>query len=403
MRARIAAGVLLLLGCAGALSAESVTRVTLTSAASVSRANGEAIVGALTTGKLDVSAQANRNVRAELELDATVGEGSALTVPRAFVKVRLPWFRLMIGKTRVSFGRGFFLDAGDVIFGGGGLAVADFSAAVLRDDTTWLTELYLPLGDFSYLEGVLMPHLPPAGVFGSPAPTALVQDLSQLIVPVDWRLLSGGGRLAFRAGGTDLECGYLFSGRGGVHLPYLSAAGSLGLDWYAAASATIPASAPDWLHTADRLALSGGLFHLFDLRRGAALSGRLEFLLLPGGRWRPAPGGLTPVPLPPSEVIGQRVERASPAEVTATFASRYGLYLFPEVDYSPSESVHLLLRALVSPVDRSASLIGGAGWNVYQGLTLSGYLFSMAGADTATFGWNQPGGLGVAIGAEMIF
>ena len=93
----------------------------------------------------------NPIVRSELQLEETAGDGAVVTVPRASIKVRLPWFRFMIGKSRVSFGRGFFFDAGDVIFGGAGLLVSDFSASVLRDDTTWLLEAYVPLGQLSYL------------------------------------------------------------------------------------------------------------------------------------------------------------------------------------------------------------------------------------------------------------
>jgi len=390
------------------LAAESRTSVDLSSVLGVTRISGEAVASALTTGKLDISAASNPNVRGELQLRATIGNaaagsGAAVTVPRAYLKVRLPWFRFMIGKSRVSFGRGFFFDAGDVIFGGAGLAVTDLSASVLRDDTTWLLETYLPLGNFSYLEGVLLPYLGAGGVFGSPASTSLATDLTQVLTPVNWRNLSGGGRAVFRLAGVDMEAGYLFSGTSGVHLPYLAAAGSLGVDWYLAASATVPVSEADWPNLGERLAFSAGLFHLFRLSGDASIAGRIEGLVLPGGSWERASGGITPSTLPAVVVSGGTAAWPSASTVTSTFTSRYGLYLFPELDYSPSQALSLQLRSIVSPIDASATLIAGTGWNVYQGLTLSGYLYAMLGADDATFGWNQPGGIGAAVGAELIF
>ena len=133
------------------------------------------------------------------------------------------------------------------------------------------------------------------------------------------------------------------------------------------------------------------------------LAGRLEALVLPGGAWSRAPGGLAPISLPAPSASGPGYLRPDAAAVDATFASRYGLYLFPELDYAPTPTVALQLRSIVSPVDASATLIAGASWNVYQGLTLHAYLYGMAGADDATYGWNQPGGIGGALGAELVF
>ncbi len=381
--------------------AETVTAVTLDSSVAVFRSNDEAAATALTKGSLDVHATGNRNVRAMLRMDATVGDGLYFNVSRAYTTVRLPWFRFMVGKNRVSFGHGFLFDAGDVIFGGLSMGAVDLSASVLRDDTTWLAEFYLPLGSFSYAEAVFLPYLGPAGVFSSQSSGSVVQDVRLLALPVGGDTLSAGGRLAGRLGNVDMEAGYLYNGSGGLHVPYVSAAGNLGVNWYASVSATIPAADADWAHAGDRVAATAGFFSVLRPARETTLSIRFEAAVIPAGHWTEVASGITP--LSSTTASTSAASWPAAAEVNASFTSRYGVYLFPEVDLAPSKNLTLQLRSLVSPIDLSATIIGGAAWTVYQGLTLQGFLFVMAGDSTDTYGWGRTGGVGLLLGTQFVY
>ena len=69
---------------------------------------------------------------------------------------------------------------------------------------------------------------------------------------------------------------------------------------------------------------------------------------------------------------------------------RYGIYLFPELGYSPADNWNLSLSGLLSPVDRSGVVAAGAAWNILQGLTFSFSATAMFGGDADTFAWNRP-------------
>lgn len=282
-----------------------------------------------------------------------------LSLDKAYVKVRFPWFRLTVGKTRLGWGDGFVFNSGDVIFGSTGTAV-DLTAAEVRSETGWMTALNIPLGRFSFLEGLVMPAT------GDAEADLLVGDI---------RESSAGLRFYTKLAGFKWEGGYFFDGdasAGALHKPYLGIQGNLGIDFYLAASAAIPLQSAWESGFRESFNISFGLFHLQQLNRISSLSLRLETLVRPFGRWQPAAG-----------------------------ARDYGLLLYPEIAYQVSESLNLSLRSLVSPLDLSAQLTFGADWNVYQGFSLLGYLVANAGESSDLFAWQKAEALWT-FGADMM-
>jgi len=393
---RTIAGAFLVLSLVAAPPArgEVQSSVTLTGYGAVVRVGDSAALLPLMKGSLDLRSVGSENVRGLLQLDAWVGESIALSLPRAYVKVRLPWFRLTAGKTRVSWGDGFLFNAGDVVFGSMSLLAGGLNESVLRDETTWLAGLYVPLGPFSYLEGVLVPYDPlsasgdPLGLAGG---AGLVTALTQLLDPVTPEELAGGVRGVFRLGGVKVETGYFGSGRAGEHRPYLSLQGHLGVDWNLSGALAIPTTDPQWGRWDEWLDLSAGVLSLHRLPGGQVLSLRLEAAVRPGMRWREAEGA-------EAVAINDRVARAAGAT-----PPEYGLYLFPEVAFSPTDTLSVQARALISPVDGSALSMAGASWNVYQGLSLFTYLSVMAGDEDDLYAWEQDMGLAWVAGLEFVY
>jgi len=351
-------------------SAEIVSSVTLSGYGTVARAGDGAAVGAFLKGRLDLQSVGNENVRGQLQLDGWVGEEAVLDIPRAWLRFRLPGFRITVGKTRVSWGEGFLFNAGDVVFGSLDPLSGDISAAALRDQTAWLTAAYLPLGAFSFLEAVALPFGVPSG-----AAQGLGDDLAALLTPRPLDELAGGAGLrgVFKAGGVKLEAGWYADWAARAQRPYLSLQGHLLADWNLSAALAVPFDDPDWRQAAEWLAVTAGLFHLARLGGDRSLSLRLEGALRPGAAWHEAAG-----------------------------APVYGLYLFPEAALALSATLSLELRALLSPVDGSGLALLGAAWSPYQGLRLSAYVSAMAGDADDLYAWDY-GGPALILGAEFVF
>jgi hypothetical protein len=377
---------LLLPASAAPAGAEAAASVRITGYAMLARAGDEALLLALLRTRLDLRSEGNPNVRGEMQLDGWIGDGAALDIPRAYVKVRLPGVRLTLGKSRLSWGQGYVFNAGDVIFGSLDPIASDLSASELRDETAWLAALYVPLGAFSYLEGALLPY--------GPASLGLVTDMSALVAPVAPWQLAGGLRGVFKIGSAQLEAGYYASGREGEHRPYLALQGHLLVDYQLAAALHVPLVEPHWQNAAEWLALSAGLFHLSSFPGGRSLTARLEAAVRPAGLWGEATG-------------------AAALAVGTPGAPSYGIFLYSELDYGLSDTLLLQLRALISPVDGSALALAGPSWGVYQGLTLFAYASVMLGDSDDLYRWNQdpvassPGlplpSLALTLGAEYIY
>ena len=303
------------------------------------------------------------NVNGQVELEfypsdlygTESGEQDDFYLRKAYVKTRFPGLKLTVGKNRLAWGQGMVFNAGDILFGSLN-PVLDLTARELRSETAWLTAVNVPLGSFSFAEAVVLPPSLDRDEEGD------AKDIARS---------SLGGRIYFLAGELKVEGGYLYKGEEKVagdapgHRPYLGLQGNFGPDWYLASSAAFATdhqideqgAEDDWEKT---LTVSGGLFHLQEINRNNSLSLRLETLVFPCQNWE---------------------EEESRATV-------YGLYLYPEIIWSGS-SVSVSLQSVVSPLDSSAMITTGASWNIYQGLTLVGYLTFLAGEKSNTFAWDR--------------
>jgi hypothetical protein len=354
-----------------ALSAELLSTVTVSGYTSLlysGDARDPVRAAAVLKSSLNLDSVGNKNVKGYFQLDSFIAESFAVDIPRAYLKVRFPKFRLTLGKTRASWGDGFVFNAGDVLFGSMGALSGDLFDESLREETAWLGAVYLPLGAFSFLEAVVFPYaLPdPAGTF--------TDDLGALAGPIALHELAGGLRGAFKLGRTTLEAGYFASGREAEHRPYLSLHGHLLVDWNLSASLSIPMFDPTWQGWEQWLDLSAGLFHPLTIGLNRILSFRLEAAIRPGADWKEADGG-----------------------------AEYGMFLFPEIAFSPSETLSVQLRALISPVDRSALSVAGVSWNIYQGMDVFSYLSFMTGDGNDLYSFDSLGGLSWTGGLEFIY
>ena len=313
-------------------------------------------------GRLDLKSYGNKNVRAQLQLNTLLSEEVELDVPRAFVKVRFPGFRLTVGKTRVSWGEGFLFNAGDVVFEGMSL-LDNLTELELRDETDWMIVPYVPLGTFSFIEGLLLPHPRLSDNSGGALPMAV--PLSRI---------DTGSRIVTKALGIKFEGGYLYKGSEEIHRPYVSFQGNLlTLDWHLSSSLAIPSEDPDREALRDGWDISLGLFRLVNLASSGSIMFRFESGIRPFGQWKEA--------------------GPSPA------ASDYGIYLYPEVTLAVNDSLSYFVRSIVSPVDLSALNFAGLRWNIFQGFTMSFFFSLMLGDENDHFGWNRQGD--AALTSEM--
>ncbi len=315
-------------------------------------------------GRLDLKSYGNPNVRGQLQLDTLISEEIKLDVPRAFIRVRFPAFRLTLGKTRVSWGEGFLFNAGDVVFEGISL-LDNLTELELRDETDWMIVPYLPLGTFSFIEGLLLPH-PRLDEGGDGIPVTV--PLGQIDV---------GSRIHTKAAGIKLEGGYLYKGSEGRHRPYVSFQGGLlTLDWHLSTSLSIPTEDPDRESLRKGWDISLGLFRIVNLPSSGSITFRLESALAPFAHWK---------------------------EVSSSTPPDYGIYLYPEVTFAVTDSLSYFIRSIVSPIDLSALGFAGIRWNIFQGFTMSFYFSIMLGDENDRFGWNRPGDTALTSQMEYIY
>ena len=328
-----------------------------TTSAPVELVGGDSYLGWLTTASAGLSykSRGNKNVRADVAF--SLSAPGTLMMPlisleRAYLKARFPWFRVTAGKTRLGWGDGFIFNSGDVIFGSTDTAV-DLTAAEVRSETEWLTALNIPLGRFSFIEGVILaPEADSAGGF----PIGRIDHSS------------GGGRLYTKLAGIKIEGGYFFdqmSGSAPLHKPYIGLQGNLLVDWNISASTALPASGEIEDPFKDSFNLSAGLFHMVSLNSISMLTFRLEGLYRPFMGW-------------------EEETRASGDEPPV-----YALLLYPEISYSPIDTINISTRTIWSPVDNSALITAGAGWNVFEGFDLNFFALFNAGDPDDNFSWDK--------------
>ncbi|MDA3835285.1 MAG: hypothetical protein PF495_18015 [Spirochaetales bacterium] len=317
------------------------------------------------SAELSYTSVGNANVKSEVTLQfrfpspaIALDDGepsSAVVIPlvsvkSASIKARFPSFRLTVGKTRVSWGDGFFFNAGDLIYGSTETDGIDLTTNELRTETAWLTAVQIPLGRFSFAEALV---LPPAPDGRSNADGA------------------AGVRFYTTLNSVKVEGGYLFAKNRRL---YTALQGNIGPDWYGAAAVDLPGSSSteDPLNLLqDSLSFSFGLFHLQKLNRIQSVTLRLEGLVRPWSSWS-----------------------------AQTTEHDYGIYLYPEISYTPADAVSISLRSLVSPVDLSAQITSGISWNILQGFTLMGYLTVNAGESSDIFAWEA---VDLSLGVNYIY
>jgi hypothetical protein len=373
------AAALLLLATAAIAAADLRTTVTIDADMSaVSHQEETLLIGSRGGARLDLTATGNRNVRGQLSLDADLHlpvarDGApgtdpdhlvtSLGVERAFIRARLPGFRLTAGKTRLSWGRGRLFNAGDILFDqepGFAAGTSEYLTA-----TDWLVAAYIPVDRLSFLEAVVLPP---------PLPTRLAQT-------------AAGARAVIRIGELTGEAGYRYGIAASEadqreHRGYLSLKGALGgVDWHLSGGTALPAhDATDPGEMAqDRLYVTAGVLGFVDLGPEAGLLNlQLEAGVRPWRSWQEQPG--TPEAL-----------------------DRYGVYLFPEIGFAPADNWNLSLSGVVSPIDGSAVAAAGATWNILQGLTFSLYTSAMLGDEDDTFAWERTGSLAATLAARYVF
>ncbi len=323
--------------------------------------SGEPYWGYAVSGAAGLSYRStgNAKVKGELSFDLNfpemdlTGTGTMIpliTLDKAYIKARFPEFRLTAGKTRLSWGDGVIFNSGDIIFGSI-TPYVDLTASEIRSETEWIVSVNIPLSRFSFVEALVVPPK----ISGDKP----VGDLTESSV---------GGRIYTTIGGLKVESGYIYKGTDAYHQVYFGLQGNFGADWYAAGSVAIPS--PGSSLSAEELGeesfnLSFGLFYLQQLNRISSMAFRLEGLVMPFHSWTESdPGDLDTLP-------------------------SYGLLLYPEISYIPSDTVNLSLRSILSPIDLSAQITAGITWNVFQGFSLISYSTCSLGESTDIFPWSK--------------
>lgn len=358
--------------------------------------------------------EGNKNVKAQLDMDLTVADNVLFDVSRAYVKVRFPVFRSVLGKNRISWGEGVMFNAGDLIAATSGM-VADLTQDVYHDQGVWMAEAFIPFGRFSFGELVVLPPVPT--LFPVELGTAFenlttggdgTEDLSESLSPsptIEDTAL--GGRIYLKPFGIKTEAGYLYNGEEQLHQPYLSLQGHLLVDIHASASTGIPTDqfvedtqeAQEEARELDpdkdvdekeeiredvikeQTEISWGLFWLYNFRSGASISLRLESMIKPWAEWEPIEYD------PENEEVEED----------------YGILLYPEIVVSPTQGLSFIARSVFSPIDFSGLFTLGTSWNIYQNFSILGYTSIQAGHREDLFGWDRNGDFSVSIGFEFTY
>jgi len=320
-----------------------------------------------TEASVSLKGQSGKNVKSELTIDAGLGESLSIDLSRAFIRVRFPLFRAALGKYRLSWGEGIFFNAGDILFGSTDLQV-DLQSDIFRTEGKWLGAVNIPLGSFSFTEGVFLP----------PMPDSEAELTGDLLLPKIYHTIIGG-RIAGEIGPLSLESGYIYNGKEDNHQAYFGLHTNLFFDIYSCGAVTIPAGTAEKEEIQESLRFSLGLFRLFYLPLDMTLSMRSEGILRPYQNWKPQEAGLLTDP------------------------ALYGLLLYQDITFSPISSISLLARILISPIDLSALYALGGDWNIYQGLHITSFLILQAGGPTDLFALDRTGSFAGTIGFRFVF
>lgn len=348
----------------------------------------------LGVAELDFRSQGSRWVRSRLTLRTELleseepsGSDIRLTIPRAYVRARFPLgeeylFRATFGKSRVTWGDGALYNAGDLVFGASGRRADLFAASSVRDETDWLVTAFFPLGQFSFIEPlVLVPERELAtagagGENGGAGSTILITEAPSI------HRTAVGARVQWQLWNTKMETGYLIRGAEETQELSLSLQGNLMVDLYGGVATTV-AAGNDGLDPMEELRITAGLFHQYRYTSSSLLTFRLESLIYPEGSW-------------------ERLDEAERAAL-APGAPRYALSLYPEITWAPVDSLAFFGRAVISVIDASALYIAGGEWSIYPRFTLSAYLALQGGDAGDTYGFDRPGGASFTTSVRYLF
>lgn len=326
-------------------------------------------------GKADIrfGSVGNDNMRAEASVEfypvdltggTPISSTPAMTLKRLWIKANFPGWRLTAGKTKLPWGNGYVYNSGDVLFGSIGPFV-DFTQSTIRDDTSWLTAVNIPTGDFSYIEAVVLP------------PSLEVDDSNITVQTID--KTSGGLRFFARAGGWRLETGYVYKGDSKAaqdllgHRPYFSIHGHAGVDLYGSVSlaagwdSKAEVNRDTWDEISHTVNMSFGAFHQLQTGYNSTLTIRLEGLVFPWQNW----------------------SRKPYQQLIDGNAGYYGMFIYPELTWMFRSTWYVGGQAIISPVDASAQITTTFGWHVFQGFTLLAFVVVNAGDDDSLFAWDR--------------
>lgn len=317
------------------------------------------------TAGVAIRNQGSRLVRGELVLDfsqvgGTTNQITAPELKRLYIRAGFGDALVSLGKTRSTWGAGFAFNAGDILFGSSSV---DFNArsSEPRSETAWLTNLELPLGDFSFLEIIALP----GNVADSQIPG--LNDAS------------AGLRLAAEAGPINVQAGYLYRGDriAGLgepgHHAFMSLEGIVPVNWHLSMSARSGLAEFSTRDIEDNWVITGGAFYDYTIGYDMNLSWRLEALVKPYASFR---------------------DDAS---------NDYGLYLYPSIGFTPGGTVTWSFSSVISPVDVSTNITVGASWNIYEELILQAYASLQAGDRGDVFNLSNTGGMQLSVGARYSY
>ncbi len=314
----------------------------------------------------------SRVVRGELTLEFAgtgdpSGQSFSPTLKRLYIRPSFGDVLISVGKTRSTWGAGFAFNAGDVIFGSDSVDF-DTRAADARTETAWLTNVEIPLGNFSFLEIIALP-----GNRGGEEIPAMDKA-------------SAGARISFEVGNFNIQTGYLYRGDLIANLgsrgqrAYLSLEGIYPINWHFSSSATTGLGDLSTETIKESCMITGGAFYDHTAGYDMKLSWRMEFLVKPFASFEP-------------DVV----------PVAGDHDAAYGLYLYPAISFLPRGNLVFSLSSVISPVDLSANTTLGVSWNIYEELTLLGYYSVQSGESGDVFNLDKPVGMSCALGARYLY
>ena len=380
--------------------AETVVSTELTLLANAERKeSGDTGFYNLSNGKFSLSSKGLNEVKGQLTVDVKVTDTVLIDIQKAWLKAQLANVRLTMGKTRLSWGEGYMYNAGDVIFGGKG---ADLSAEELRDNNAWLASVYLPVGDYSFIEALALPPDLPILAFqqyaqakASAGENPLLQaEFKKKSAPeiTGPEKTSAGGRVYTKLGGLKIETGYLWDGMEKLHKPYVSLQGHLLADLHASSSIDLDSGTPFSADTKKSWRISSGALYQLPLSSSgeSSSSGTLDFrfeaMVSPYGEWY-------------TETLP--IAQFNPLSGEGK-TSPYALSLFPQISWK-SDTVFAYVRSVISPIDASAISSIGLHWAPLQGFKILSGFSVKSGNEGDVYTFNGAQGWKVLLGTRINF